>query len=319
MSKSNKLVKEKPKLGFIKDLMKHKFLYMLTIPAIVIVFLVSYLPMFGVVLAFERYDFAAPVYGFFSKFVGLDNFKFIFSTPDAIYFTRNTLFYSSSFIIVNIVTGVIFAAIIVELNNRKIARFYQTLAYFPHFMSWIVISIMLYSFLNLDTGLITKALNFVGISGIDWYKEPRAWPPLIILMHIWKGLGGYSILYIATMTGIDTEMYEAAFIDGGGKVKQFLYITLPMLKPMIMILLIMGIGNLFKSDFALFNFLPRGGLLAESTLTLDVYVYRSLMSGSPTSFAQSSAAGLFQSVVGFILLVFANNVIKKISPERAMF
>lgn len=309
-----------PNLPFRKEIKKNMFLYLLTVPAIISCFVLNYIPLVGIVTAFQRYSFEAPFFGLSSPFVGFDNFKFIFGTMDAFYFTRNTLLYNVLFMGLGVVLGVTFAALITEINNRKIARIYQSVSYFPTFISYIVISFMLFMALNSEYGFVNKILAQFGVARIDWYNEPKYWPFILTLSHVWKGLGAGSIIYIATIAGFDSQLYEAAFLEGASKFQQFKRITLPLLKPLMAILIIRGFGNIFRSDFALFNFMPRGnGMLTETTLTLDVYIFRALLGGGVGGFELSAAAGLFQSIVGLIFLLTVNTIIRKKAPDYALF
>lgn len=289
----------------------------MTLPALTLTFILGYLPLPGIVIAFEKYKYG-PFFGLTSKFVGLDNFKFVFMTKAAFEFTRNTILYNLWFIALGTFLGVTFAAMITEIGSRRMAKLYQTISYLPNFLSWIIVSYLFYSFLSPDKGIINHLLMSLGKEPVFWFMEPRYWPFILTIANVWKGLGAGSIIYIAAIAGIDGEMYEAAFMDGATRFKQFWFITLPSLRPMITILVILALGGVFRSDFGLFYFIPRNtGVLYPVTLTLDVYVYNALINNQ--NFEMSAAAGLYQSVVGFFFILISNLIVRKVSPEYAMF
>ena len=210
------------------------------------------------------------------------------------------------------------AIILSELANKRLAKVYQTGMLFPHFLSWVIVSYFVFTFLSPDRGLLNNILAWFGIDSIAWYSEPSYWPYIIVIMSIWKGVGYGSIVYLASIAGIDKTYYEAAMIDGATKFQQVRKITLPMLKPLIIILLIMDVGKIFNSDFGLFFQVPRdSGALYDVTNTIDTFVYRGLISLG--DIGMSTAAGLYQSTVGFILVMITNYVVRKLDEESALF
>ncbi|WP_425487921.1 ABC transporter permease [Listeria rustica] len=293
----------------------------MVLPGVAWFLIFAYLPMFGTVIAFK--DYRVDGNGFISSlmssdWVGLENFKFLFRTDDAFIITRNTVLYNLVFIIVGLLLGVALAIVFNSLVNKRMAKVYQTGMLFPYFLSWVVVSYFLYSFLSEDSGLLNSLIVSFGGDPISWYSEPKYWPYILIFMNIWKGLGYGSIVYLAAIAGIDRNYYEAAMIDGAGKWQQIRHVTIPALTPLIIILTILNVGKIFNSDFGLFYQLPRNsGPLFPVTDVIDTYVYRGLTSLGDIS--MSAAAGLYQSIVGFILVMLTNYIVKRIDPEYALF
>ena len=320
-SKAKKLPKEKLTM---KDRMKrfrnNKELLLLTIPGAIWFLVFAYLPMFGVIVAFKRWRIHG---GFFeslmnSKWVGFDNFKFLFQSSDAWLITKNTVLYNIVFIILGIVLPVTLAILLNELLNKKLAKFYQSIMFLPYFLSWVVVSYCLYAFLSPEKGYVNGILQSMGGKGISWYTEPKYWPFIIIFMSQWKAVGYGTVVYLASICGIDKSYYEAAMIDGASKFQQIKYITVPLLKPVMIIMFITSIGGMFRGDLGLFYQLPKdSGALYPVTNVIDTYVYRGLMNLG--DIGMSSAASLYQSFVGLILIVTSNAIVRKVDEENAFF
>ncbi|EUJ23243.1 sugar ABC transporter permease [Listeria grandensis] len=306
---------------FFKKLYANKIWLFMVLPGVAWFLIFAYLPMFGTVIAFK--DYRVDGSGFISSlmssdWVGLENFKFLFRTDDAFIITRNTVLYNLVFIVVGLLLGVALAIVFNSLVNKRMAKVYQTGMLFPYFLSWVVVSYFLYSFLSEDSGLLNSLIVSFGGDPISWYSDPHYWPFILIFMNIWKGMGYGSIVYLAAIAGIDRNYYEAAMIDGAGKWQQIRHVTIPALTPLIIILTILNVGKIFNSDFGLFYQLPRNsGPLFPVTDVIDTYVYRGLTSLGDIS--MSAAAGLYQSIVGFILVMLTNYIVKKIDPEYALF
>ena len=253
-----------------------------------------------------------------SEFVGIDNFKFLFATPDAWIMFRNTLLYNAVFIILGVLIPVTLAILISQLRSKVMAKVYQTSIFLPYFLSWVVVSYFVFSFLSVDKGLANSILKLIGRDPVQWYMESKYWPYILIFLNVWKGMGYGMVIYLASITGIDTTLYEAAIIDGANKRQQVRYITLPMLQPIIIILFILSVGRIFSSDFGLFYRVPRNsGPLVDVTQTIDVYVYKALMGMNNIGF--SSAAAFLQSIFGLVTILSANFIVKKIDPESGLF
>lgn len=298
----------------------NKDLLVLSIPGAVWFLMFAYLPLFGIVVAFKKFRLSGNFFESLisSEFVGFDNFKFLFSSGDAFIIVRNTVLYNLTFIILGVVLPVIVALLLNELRNKGMAKIYQSAMFLPYFLSWVVVSYCLFAFLNPDKGYFNSVLQQFGHEGISWYTEKAYWPFIIIFMSQWKGIGYNTVVYLASITGIDKSYYEAAVLDGASKWQQVKYITLPLLKPVIMILLIMSVGGIFKADFGLFFQLPKdSGALYPVTNVLDTYIFRALKTSG--ELGMSSAAALFQSTVGFVLIMVANKVVSKIDSDSALF
>jgi len=292
-------------------------LTLLALPGIVYLLINNYIPMFGIFLAFKKYNHVKGI--FKSDWCGFENFKFLFKTKDAWIMTRNTILYNFAFIVIGTIMAISVAIMMAELGKRKRVKYYQALLLLPNLLSWVVIGFIVYAFLNADTGFVNKTvLKALGISPISWYMTPKPWPAIIIIVYIWKNIGYQSIVFMSSIAGIDPTLYEAAAIDGASKLKQIFKVTIPMLKPTIVIIVLMSIGRIFYSDFGLFYQVPQNsGALFSVTQTIDTYVYRGLMQLNDVG--MSAAAGLYQSLVGFILVLITNSIVRRIDSENALF
>lgn len=297
---------------------KKNLIYLIMcLPALLYLILFHDVPMFGIVLAFKNYKHTLGIFG--SEWIGLDNFKFFFQSNDAVRTIRNTICYHMvTVLLVNLVGGMLVAILLYEVNNRFASRFYQTVTLIPNYISWMAISYIAYLFLNPGkSGLLNQLLSLLGRDTVNWYNEPKYWPFIIILFSAWKMLGSAALYYFAALLNIDTSLYEAAALDGAGKYRQILYISVPELMPMACLVLITQTGGMLNSNFDMFYQLPmNSGALYPTTDVLSTYIYRGLTDGA---IGQMAAVGLFQSVVGFILLFITNSIIRKINPENAMF
>jgi putative aldouronate transport system permease protein len=292
-------------------------LLLIALPGIIYVLINNYVPMFGIFLAFKNYDFVKGIFG--SDWCGFDNFKFLFQTKDALIMTRNTILYNVAFIVIGTVAAIFVAILLCELGKKARVKIFQSSLLLPNLLSWVVIGYIGFAFLNSDTGFINNTLlKLFGANEISWYSESKYWPFILVFVYLWKNIGYMSIIYMASISGIDKGIYEAAKLDGASKMKQIFTITLPMLKPTIIVLTLMAIGRVFFSDFGLFYQVPmNSGALYETTQTIDTFVYRGLM--ELNDIGMSSAAGLFQSVLGFILVITANGIVKKFDSDNALF
>ncbi|MBE5773072.1 MAG: sugar ABC transporter permease [Clostridiales bacterium] len=298
-------------------------LTLLSLPTVAWFIAFCYIPLFGIVFAFKNYKYKPGkgfIYSLFvsSKWVGLKNFEFLFRSPDLKNIFRNTLSYNIVFIIIGVTVPVALAIIISELYSRKLAKICQTAVFLPHFLSWVVVSYFVYAFLSTDKGLVNSILTSLGLERVMWYQDTRPWPFLLVFINTWKTFGYSMVVYMASITGIDQSLYESAVIDGATKWQQVKGITLPLLAPVISIMFIMNVGHIFSTDFGLFFQVTRdSNSLINVTQTLDVYVYKALMQSN--NYNYSSAASLLQSVLGCILLLITNKVVKKIDPNSGIF
>ena len=292
-------------------------LYLMFIPGVIYLFINCYIPMFGIQIAFRQYNARDGVYG--SPWVGIDNFKFLFRTKDAWVMIRNTLLYNLVFIVLGTVLAIIVAIILNEVRNKAAKQAYQTIILIPYLISMVIVSYLAFAFLSSSNGYINNSiLPAFGAKPIDWYNQSKYWPFILVIINLWKGLGYNMILYYSTICGIDSTLYEAAVVDGATRWQQVKNITLPGLKSTIVILTLMALGGIFRSDFGLFyQVTQNSGPIINVTQTIDTYVYRGLM--QTNNIGMSSAAGVYQSVVGFVLVVTANFVVRKVDSESSLF
>ncbi len=297
-------------------------LTLLALPTAIWFLLFSYLPMIGIIIAFKNYKID-PHHGFFynlfnSEWSGLENFSFLFRTPDARRMIVNTLGYNIIFIILGTVLPVILALMFHEMRGVRMKKATQTMIFLPHFLSWVVVNYFVFAFLSPDKGLVNQIIRSFGGDPISWYNESKYWPYIFIFMNSWKGVGYGSVVYLAALSGIDGTFYEAAMIDGATKWQQMKFITLPQLKSLVIIMLIMSLGGIFRSNLDLFYQLTRRvGQLYNVSLTIDVYVFNATVGSG--NFKLGTAANFLQSVVGFIFVVGSNLFIRKVEPESALF
>lgn len=291
-------------------------LYAMILPGMLYLLINNYGPMAGMFIAFKRIDYSKGLWA--SPWVGFENFTYLFKTSAAFEMTRNTILYNLVFIVIGTVTGVASGIMLSELRKKWETKFFQTVILLPYLLSWVICAYIGYAFLSKETGMINGFLNSLGLNTVDWYNDPAKWPFILTFVNIWKGIGYSAIIYMSSIIGIDQSLFESAMIDGATKWKQIRYITLPLLKPTMIMLVIMNIGRMFYSDFGLFYQIPmNSGTLYSTTQTIDTYVYRALMTRNDV--AMSSAAGFYQSIVGFVLVLTANYIVRKASPENAMF
>lgn len=296
--------------------MSKQALYTMMLPGLLLIFIFNYLPMFGLIIAFKNVDITKGILG--SSWAGFDNFRFFFTSQDAARVTFNTIFYNMIFIVSGLAVALLFSLLLNELKNRFFAGFYKSAMFIPFLMSWVVVGYVSYALLNVDLGLINKMLQAFGVSPVGWYSEAGAWRYIIPLVGLWKNVGYLSVIFIAGLAGISPSYYEAAQIEGAGKVRQALHISLPMLMPIIITLFLLQLGKVFYADFGLFYNVPReSGLLFSTTDVIDTYVYRALRTMG--DIGMSSAVGFYQSVVGFVLVVASNWLVRKFDRENAMF
>lgn len=291
--------------------------YIMVLPGLFYLLINNYMPMFGVVIAFKKLNFSKGILG--SDWCGFENFRFLFATKDAWTITRNTIFYNVIFFIVGTILAITLAICLNEIISKRASKTYQTLILLPYLMSWVIVGYLAYAFLSGETGVINKGiLQGLGLESVKFYQETKYWPFILVFVNTWKNVGYSMIIYYSSIVGISSDYYEAARIDGATKWQQIRYITLPLLKSTMITLFILAVGQVFRSDFGLFYQIPRNsGPLYPVTRTLDVYVYQALMQNS--DYAMSSAASLYQSVVGFVLIVAANFAVRKYNKDSALF
>lgn len=313
--------KKKSLKGFFSNVWRYKALILMAIPGMLWMIFFFYIPVFANVVAFKNFHISPD--GFLaslkeSPWVGLDNFKFLFSSDQAFLITKNTVLYNLTFIALNLIISVVFAIIMSELRNKRLVKVYQTMSLLPYFLSWVIIGYFVYAFLSPDKGIFNQWIASHGGKTINWYNDPKYWPFILVFIGTWKGIGYNSIIYFASVMGIDPTYYEAAMVDGASKWQQIKNVTLPQLVPLMSILTILAVGNIFRADFGLFYNVPRNsGSLYQVTQVLDTYIYNGLTATG--DFGMTAAAGLYQSVVGFALLMITNAIARHFDSDSALF
>ncbi len=298
-----------------KELWKNKFLYCMAIPGIVWVCLFSYVPLYGILIAFKKYSASAGIWG--SPWIGLENFKFLFNYKGIGRVFFNTIFLNILFIVFGTSMSVLLAILFSEIKNKKFKKVSQSVAIFPNFISWTVISMILTTIIG-SSGMINSILAKMGHEPLAIYSNPTPWPFILVLLKIWQGAGYGSIVYVATITGFDTGIYEAARVDGASKFQQITRITLPMLKPTIILLTLMSIGNIFKGDFGMIYALVGDSAKLYPTVdVVDTFTYRALR--QLNDLGMSTATSFFQSIVGCLMVLVSNAIVRKVEPDSAIF
>lgn len=294
-----------------------KALYVMALPTVIFLIIFCYMPMIGLIMAFQDYNVNLGMFG--SKFVGLANFEYLFTTTDAWIITRNTVCYNAVFMVVNNCLAMAMAMLLSELTARRYAKVLQTIYMLPYFLSWTVVAIVVTAFLDRDKGLVNQIIKAMGGTGkTNWYQQKALWPLLLVGLNAWKGVGYGTVLYLAVISGISHDFYEAAVLDGATKLQQAWYITLPQLRMVLCISIILAMGSIFRADFGLFYSVTLdSGRIYAVTDVIDTYIYRGLT--KLANVGMSTAAGFYQSVVGLIMVLIANKVVTKIDPDSAMF
>jgi putative aldouronate transport system permease protein len=286
--------------------------FLMAMPAVLWLFIFKYLPLFGVWIAFTDYKVRRGIFG--SDFVGLDNFRFLFATDTAVRATFNTVVLNLMFMSAGAVLALFVAWLLFEVYTSKLTKYYQTLLLLPRFISWVVVSYFVYALLATDNGLINTLLRSTGLQPVSWYTSPEHWRGILVLIRLWSGVGIGSLIYLSGMLAIDPQLFEAAKIDGASRWQQFTHVTFPMVLPLLVINLLLEMAYIMNADFGLFFQVTRNQpLLYPVTDVLDTYIYRSLTVTNNISMA--SAAQFYQSIIGFMLVLLFNWIVRRI--ERA--
>lgn len=308
-----KQVKKKKRAGFRK---KNLTLSLMALPAVILLFLFAYVPIGGLVIAFKDFRYDKGIFG--SEWCGLKNFTFFFKSNDAWRVLRNTIGLNLLFIGVGLVVAVAIALMMNEIHNRGFIKVVQTILFFPYFLSWVVVGYLLYAYLHQEYGIINQVLQFFGLHTVSWYTEAGYWPFILTFMSVWKNAGYYSVIYYAALMGIDDSYYEAATLDGASRWQMVWKITLPLIRSVIIVMLILQIGKVMYADFGLFfNLTKNVGTLLPTTDVLDTYIYRALTKTGDIGI--SAAVGCFQAVVGFVMIFGTNLIVRKIDSDSALF
>ncbi len=304
----NNTPKKKKKSGIVSQVP----LYLMLAPGMIYLIINNYFPLYGITIAFRRIDYSKGILR--SPWCGFDNFVFLFKTKDAFIMIRNTVLYNVVFILLGMVIAVIIALMMTEIGKLKVAKVIQAIICFPNMVSIVIVSYLVYAFLGTNGFINHHILK----EGISWYKNAQYWPFILTFVHFWQHAGYSSIIYIATMAGIDPGLYEAARLDGATKAQQIFHITLPLIKSVMTLSLLMSVGHIMNSDFGLFLQVPMSsGSIYSTTQTIDTYSYRALM--ELNDIAKSSATSVFQAILGFILVMFSNWVVRHVNPDGALF
>lgn len=308
----------KPMSPLIKELNKNRGLMFLALPPVLYLLVFNYIPLYGLILPFKDYKPGNGFLSFFtSPWAGFENFRFLFETEDVLIATRNTILYNFFFIMMGTIICVIFALMLVEISKQT-TKIYQTVMFMPYFISWAVVTYIVYAFLDTDNGVLNHFLSNFGIDSTMWYSRPEAWPIILFLTAIWKGTGYTSVIYYAHLIGINNEYYEAAQLDGATKLQQVRYISIPMISPLVSVMVILQIGNIMYSDFGLFYNVPmNSNLIKSTTIVIDTFVYGALKNIGDVGMA--SAAGFYQAVIGFILVIVTNYIVNRMNSDNALF
>jgi len=292
-------------------------LYVMASPAVIYLFIFNYLPMVGVLIAFQNFNNTGGIFG--SPFVGMKNFQFLFSTTDAFVITRNTILYNLVFIVFNMLIAVGLSLMLSMIRNIRAAKVIQTIYMLPYFLSYAVINIVVYAFLDRSNGLVNNLMGAMGLPDkTNWYYQMSLWPPLLIFVNAWRNVGYQTVLYLAVISGISYDLYEAAMLDGATKFQQARYVTIPHLRFIIGISIILAMASIFRGDFGLFYVVTRNtGRIYPVTDVIDTYIFRSLT--NLHNIGMSAAAGLYQSAVGLIMVIVVNNIVRRIDADSAMY
>jgi len=301
---------------FIRDVIKHRTLLLMIMPAVAYFILFSYIPMPGIVIAFKKFTYSGGVFG--SPWIGFENFRFFFMSGDALKVTRNTILYNLAFMSVNTVLQVASGVMLASMIGRKIKKFLQSAMFLPYFISWVVVGAFVYNMFSYEYGAMNTFLRGFGVEPVNVYGNTGSWKYILVILRAWKDIGYGTVLYLAAIMGIDQEIYEAADIDGANIFQKVRVITLPYLTPTIVTLTLLGISHIFRGDFGMFyNIIGNNGMLFDATDVIDTYVVRALR--QTQEFGMSAAVGAYQSVFNLGTILLVNGLVRKFLPEYALF
>lgn len=309
---------KKGRKRFTKDDLE---LTLLSVPTLLWYFIFCYLPMFGIIIAFKQYKLQPGGHGFVynllhSEWTGFANFEYFFTSNAFSMLLRNTILYNIAFIIISASVAVGGALMLSNMINKRVSKVYQTMMFLPYFMSWVVVSYFVYALLTPEKGLLNGLITMLGGDPVMWYQEAKYWPYIIVFLNTWKGMGYGMVMYLASITGIDPSLYEAAVMDGANKKQQMRHITLPGIKPVFIMMLILDCGKIFNSDFGLFyqvtGQIPAS--LYETVSTFDTFVFKAIKSTAPIG--QTAAASFFQAICSCATILLANWVVSKVDHEN---
>ncbi len=296
--------------GLASYVWKKKYLYLMLIPAIVYYIIFCYIPMYGVTIAFKDFN---PMLGIWkSEWEGFDTFRQLFGMEKFYSVFWNTIRISLIRLVFGFPFPIIIALMLNELRNVRLKKTIQTAIYVPNFISWVVLGGILTSILSMDTGIVNQVIKALGLEPIGFLTDEKFFVPTMVVSMIWKTFGWNTIIYLAAMTGVDTQLYEAATVDGANRWQKLVHITLPCIRSVIVVVLITRIGSLMQAGFEQIFVLYHPGVYGTADI-IDTYVYR--MGLQEGKFELATAVGLFKSVINFILVVAANKVARMAGEE----
>lgn len=302
--------------SFSHEFRKNRALFVMIAPAVIIVIILSYLPMSGLILSFKNYRFDLGVFG--SEWNGVENFRYLFSSGTGWLITKNTILYNLLNLITSQLLAIIIAIFITEINAKLFKKISQSIIFLPYFISWVIVGTFVYAIFNYETGLLNNLLTGLGGEKVNVYSMPGVWPFIICIFNAWKWCGYNSVIYIAAITGVDSETYEAAAVDGASIFQRIWYITIPCIKPTVITMLLLQVGRILRGDFEMFyQIVGNNGQLFNATDVIDTYVFRSLLQNS--NLGMTAAASLYQSVLCFAIIMAVNAVVKRIDSDYALF
>ena len=312
----NTTLKVRKKTGFFFEVRKNWVLFLMLAPTLIFFAINNYFPMVGIYYAFTKFSYTGGLFG--SPFVGLKNFEFLFVSNTLMNITKNTILYNLVFIGIGNISQIVVAILLYEMAGKLFKKVAQSIMFFPYFVSYVIMSVIVFNLFNFETGFISTMMKSLALKPINFYNMPNIWPMLIVLLYMWKWIGYGTVIYLATILGINREYYEAAEIDGANIFQQIRHITLPQIKPTFIILLLFALGGIMRGQFEMFyQIIGNNGVLFPTTDIIDTYVYRSLITNF--DIGMGTAAGLYQSVFGFILVLGINWLVKRRNPEYALF
>ena len=292
---------------------RFRALILMALPGVLILFFFDYMVMGGLVLAFKNFDYRLGIWS--SPWSGIENFRFLIASRSTFFtITRNTLMYYVIFTVTGMILEISLAIAMDQLVFKRIGKVMQSIFVIPVFISFTAVQFIVYAFLSTDMGMIN---HLFGVS-VRWYLEAKYWPVILTIVKLWSGTGYGAVLFMSVLAGIDPGLYEAAQMDGAGKWQQIWHITLPLLKPMVTIMLLLSVGGVLHSDTGLFYQVTRNsGSLYDTTQVLDSYILNAVFHNADFGF--TAAASFFQSVVGTLLILLANMAVRRINPDDSLF
>lgn len=301
---------------FLRELSRNRVLFAMLVPALLLITIFSYFPMSGLLLAFKDYRYNLGIFG--SEWNGLENFKFFFISGTGLSVTKNTILYNLINLSTSQILAVIVAIIITEIRGRYFKKITQSLIFLPYFVSWVLVGTLVYNLFNYETGMVNSVMKSLSLDPVNLYAMPGIWIWIIVFFNSWKWVGYNSVIYIAAITGVDSQCYEAASIDGANIFQKIRYITFPAIRPTIITVILLNLGRILRGDFQMFyQIIGNNGQLFKNSDIIDTFVFRSLLQSS--DLGMTAAASFYQSILCFIIIVTVNAIVKRIDADYALF